>query len=235
MSSVKVTTTKSEQMFLKNQILLILILLLMNCSNENSITVRPEIEDELVQLSTIDGSILQEIRYTGSNNFMGRPVNGYEDVNDILIQPAAAQALKKAQAELNDQQLSLLVFDAYRPQIAVDHFVEWSLLSEDTLMKAEYYPDFERPELFEQGYIARESSHTTGYTVDLTLVDLSTGLEVDMGSPFDFFGPVSHHGAPGLSPEKEQNRILLRSTLERNGFSAYEKEWWHYRYIPVEE
>lgn len=235
MSSVKDTTTKSEQMFLKNQILLILILLLMNCSNENSITVQPEIEDELVQLSTIDGSILQEIRYSGSNNFMGRPVNGYEDVNDILIQPAAAQALKKAQAELNDQQLRLLVFDVYRPQIAVDHFVEWSLLPEDTLMKAEYYPDFEKPELFEQGYIARESSHTTGYTVDLTLVDLSTGLELDMGSSFDFFGPISHHGTQGLTPEQEQNRILLRSTLERFGFSAYENEWWHYRFIPAVE
>jgi D-alanyl-D-alanine dipeptidase len=222
-------------MFTKNQIPLILILIMMNCSNENSIPARPEIENELVPLSTVDASILQEIRYTGSNNFMGRPVNGYENVDDVPIQPSAAQALKKAQKELIDQRLSLLVFDAYRPQIAVDHFVEWSLQPEDTLMKAGYYPDFKKPELFEQGYIARESSHTTGYTVDLTLVDLSTGLELDMGSAFDFFGPVSHHGAPGLTPEQEQNRILLRSTLERSGFSAYEKEWWHYRFVPENE
>ena len=235
MYSIKGTTTKTDQMFLKKQVSVILILFISSCSEQNSAEHHSQVENELIALSTVDASILQEIRYTGTNNFLGRPVNGYKDVNDILIQPAAAQALKKAQAELNDQQLSLLVFDAYRPQIAVDHFVEWSLNPDDTLMKVVFYPDFEKPELFEQGYIARESSHTTGYTVDLTLIDLSTGLELDMGSPFDFFGPISHHGAPGLSPEQELNRILLRSTLEHHGFTAYEKEWWHYRFVPVVE
>lgn len=223
-------------MFQENQIsallaVIVSMTLLHGCSQRASQSVIPPIESELIPLSTIDSTILQEIRYAGTHNFMGRVVNGYQDMNDVLIQPAAAEALHLAQSELQGRDLSLLVFDAYRPQIAVDHFVDWSLQPEDTLMKAEFYPDFAKPELFEKGYIARESSHTTGYTVDLTLVDLQTGLELDMGSPFDFFGPISHHGSDELTLEQVTNRQLLRSTLERYGFSAYENEWWHYRFL----
>ncbi len=225
-------------MYPKNQFFILLtlpFLSLYSCSNSNSYSGIIFVEAELVPLSTVDASILQEIRYSGTHNFIGRTVDGYLDLQDVLIQPSAAEALKKAQDEFLSQKLTLLIFDAYRPQIAVDHFVEWSLNPDDTLMKVVFYPDIEKPELFEQGYIARESSHTTGYTVDLTLVDLQSGLELDMGSPFDYFGIVSHHGAFGLTPEQEKNRLILRSTLEHYGFSAYEKEWWHYRFKPNEE
>lgn len=220
----------------KNQInalvfLSISFLSLPACLDTRSRQVVPSIESELIPLSQVDSTILQEIRYAGTDNFMGKVAQGYEDIQSVLIQPSAADALKLAQVELAKRQISLLVYDAYRPQIAVDHFVEWSLQPEDTLMKGAYYPDIDKPNLFELGYIARESSHTTGYTVDLTLVDLQTGLELDMGSPFDFFGPISHHGAPEVTPEHARNRLILRSALEEVGFSAYEKEWWHYRYI----
>lgn len=167
---------------------------------------------------------------------MGRQVDGYAPGMSIRMLHPAALALAAVQEDLASRGLGLKVYDAYRPQTAVDHFVRWSLDPADTLRKAAYYPGLAKPELFEKGYIARTSSHTTGATVDLTIVDPAQGgAELDMGSPFDFFGPRSHHGAAGLTPEQEQNRLLLRSSMEARGFSAYENEWWHYRWTAPEE
>ena len=192
--------------------------------------------EDLVALEEVDPGIVQEMRYAGAENFMGRQVDGYAPGMSIRMILPAAQALAAVQRDLAARGLGLKVYDAYRPQVAVDHFVRWSLDPADTLRKAEYYPGLAKPELFEKGYIARTSSHTTGVTVDLTLVDPARGgAELDMGSPFDFFGPRSHHGADGLTAQQQENRLTLRSAMEALGFSAYENEWWHYRWTaPVD-
>lgn len=203
---------------------------------ENSVPPeRYQDPDGLVPLEEVAPDIVQEMRYAGAENFMGRKVDGYAPGMSIRMLQPAALALAAVQGDLSSRGLGLKVYDAYRPQTAVDHFVRWSMDPADTLRKAAYYPDLDKPELFEKGYIARISSHTTGATVDLTIVDPAQGgAELDMGSPFDFFGPRSHHGASGLTPEQEQNRLLLRSSMEARGFSAYENEWWHYRWTAPE-
>ena len=190
---------------------------------------------ELVALAQVDSTIAVDVRYATNRNFLGRVVRGYEGQDDILITPDAGLALLNVQKKLATEGLGLLVYDAYRPQIAVDHFVEWSLQPADTVTKAEYYPGLDKPSLFELGYIAKTSGHTRGNTVDLTLISLGSSVPLDMGSPFDFFGEISHHGHPSISPEQALNRLKLREAMESAGFSAYEKEWWHYRFTGSNE
>lgn len=135
-------------------------------------------------------SIQQELRYFGNNNFVGRPIHGYR-ANRIILTKSAASALKAVQEELGIFGLGLLVFDAYRPQQAVNDFVNWAKDLEDIKGKSEYYPNVNKSDLFKEGYIAERSGHTRGSTVDLTLVSLIEGQPLDMGSNFDFFGPQS--------------------------------------------
>lgn len=170
---------------------------------------------------------MAEARYFTSNNFMGKPVEGYEAPRVILTTEAAA-ALQKVQADLAEQGLGLKVFDAYRPQRAVDHFVRWAQDLDDTLKKAEYYPGILKSELFERGYIAANSSHSRGSTVDVSLVDLQTGKELDMGTPFDFFSPLSWPSSDQVSAQAQQNRMLLQKAMERHGFQHLDTEWWHF-------
>ncbi len=120
------------------------------------------------------------------------------------------------------------IFDAYRPARAVKHFVLWGLEDQDIRMKQYFYPDLEKEELFNTGYIAKQSSHSRGSTVDLTLLEMRTGREVDMGSPFDFFGEISHPDFRGITEEQYANRMLLRSVMMRNGFLPFSCEWWHF-------
>ena len=120
------------------------------------------------------------------------------------------------------------IFDAYRPARAVKHFVLWGLEDQDIRMKQYFYPDLEKEELFNAGYIAKQSSHSRGSTVDLTLLEMRTGREVDMGSPFDFFGEISHPDFRGITEEQYANRMLLRSVMMRNGFLPFSCEWWHF-------
>ncbi len=120
------------------------------------------------------------------------------------------------------------IFDAYRPARAVKHFVLWGLEDQDIRMKQYFYPDLEKEELFNAGYIAKQSSHSRGSTVDLTLLEMRTGREVDMGSPFDFFGEISHPDFKGITEEQYANRMLLRSVMMRNGFLPFSCEWWHF-------
>ena len=168
-----------------------------------------------------------EIRYAGSNNFLGELVSGYE--NEVaLLTTEAAEALKQVQQDLQKQGYCLKIFDAYRPQQAVDHFGSWAKDPDATSMKQEYYPNVKKEDLFEQDYIAARSGHTRGSTVDLTLIGYSTGEELDMGSPYDFFGKISHHGAAGVSPQQEANRMILKNAMEKNGFHPLATEWWHY-------
>lgn len=180
-----------------------------------------------VYLSEIDNSIKTELRYLGDNNFIGKPINGYYN-NCVIVTKETANALHKIQTVLAKKGLSLKVFDAYRPQQAVNHFVKWARVLNDTLMKSEYYPKVPKSELFKRGYIASKSGHTRGSTVDLTIVNLKTGNELDMGSPYDFFGIESHPFYKKIEKKQKENRMQLRSIMLANGFKPYDNEWWHF-------
>ena len=180
-----------------------------------------------VRVSEFVPDVLLDIRYYSSYNFVGARVDGYRVPVAILVRDAA-RALARAAYLARECGYVLRVFDGYRPQMAVDHFVRWAKDQDDKRTKDIFYPDVDKSDLFSRGYIMEKSGHTRGATVDLTLVEISTGREVDMGSPFDFFGPVSHHGASGISVEQARNRAILRSIMQMAGFVPYEKEWWHY-------
>ncbi len=180
-----------------------------------------------VDITALNPSIRTEMRYTGPENFLGRPVNGYEAAK-CLLSEEAARALVTVQQELAAFGLGLKAFDCYRPQRAVDDFVRWAKDLNDTKMKAAYYPDVRKSELFEKGYIAARSGHSRGSTVDLTLVDAETGKALDMGTPFDFFGPRSWPKSRAVTAQQRANRLLLRSVMLKHGFRPLEEEWWHF-------
>lgn len=182
---------------------------------------------DFVQISDLVPSVVQEIRYHSTYNFIGDRIEGYEEPCALLTKEAA-RALKGAAAELNVQGYRLKIFDAYRPAGAVRHFVMWGLEDTDIRMKPYFYPDLEKQELFSKGYIASRSSHSRGSTVDLTLLNMATGKEVDMGGPFDFFGELSHPDYKGITEEKYANRMILRKVMMRNGFEPIDCEWWHF-------
>lgn len=171
--------------------------------------------------------IIQEIRYHSTYNFIGDRIDGYEEPC-ALITKEAARALKAVSNELIVQGLRIKVFDAYRPVCAVKHFILWSIEDQDLRMKPFFYPELNKQELFEKGYIAKQSSHSRGSTVDLTLLDMSTGKELDMGSPFDLFSPASHPDYKGITEEQYNNRMILRNVMLRHGFEPIDCEWWHF-------
>lgn len=168
-----------------------------------------------------------DIRYATLDNFLGTTVDGYLAPVAILT-CEALEELQKAANEWRDQGYGILVFDGYRPQKAVDHFVRWARDLSDTLTKSKYYPDVDKADLVAEGYIAERSGHTRGSTVDLSLYDLAGGGALDMGSGFDLFGPTSHHGTDLITVEQASNRLILKETMERHGFICYSREWWHY-------
>ena len=171
--------------------------------------------------------IVQEIRYYSTYNFIGERIDGYEEPCALLT-VEAARALKAVSAELIVQGLRLKVFDAYRPACAVKQFVLWGIEDQDIRMKPYFYPDLEKQLLFSQGYIASRSSHSRGSAVDLTLLDMQTGKELDMGSPFDWFGEESHPDYRGISEEQYKNRMFLQTAMKRNRFIPIDCEWWHF-------
>ena len=171
--------------------------------------------------------IIQEIRYYSTYNFIGERIDGYEEPCALLT-IEAARALKAVSSELLVKGCRLKVFDAYRPARAVRHFVLWGIEDQDLRMKPYFYPDLEKQELFARGYIASQSSHSRGSTVDLTLLDMQTGKELDMGGPFDLFSEVSHPDCRSITAEQYDNRMLLRQAMLRNGFEPIDCEWWHF-------
>ena len=175
--------------------------------------------------------VVYDIRYAGNNNFIGRPVIGYSAEQAILSEPAA-EALSRVEEELIQKDYILKIFDAYRPQRAVNHFIKWARDEDDTLMKSEFYPEVAKSNLFQLGYIASKSGHSRGSTVDLTLVDANSCKEVDMGSTYDFFGEISHHETRQITEEQKKNRQLLKKVMQKYGFRPYPEEWWHYTYTP---
>ena len=195
---------------------------------------------------TIPDAIL-EVRYYSTYNFIGDRIRGYERPTPMLT-VEAAEALKAVNDELIPQGYRLKIYDAYRPQRAVDHFVEWSKQADDTRMKRYFYPDLDKTVLFPRGYIAAKSGHSRGSAVDLTLFDMNTEKEVDMGGTFDWFGRESHPDWGGdpetgaytgefpantpaerrISETQFRNRMLLRSVMMKHGFKPYPEEWWHF-------
>jgi D-alanyl-D-alanine dipeptidase len=215
----------------------------------------PKAPKEFVALSDVDRTILQEMRYTTRHNFVGTPINGYRQPMCILTRPAA-DALHKAQSKLLRQGYTLKVYDCYRPQRAVDHFVAWAKDLNDQAMKGEFYPRVDKTRLFADGYIAEKSGHSRGSTVDLTIVKLPArptrpyrpgeplvpcyapqserfpDNSIDMGTGFDCFDTLSHTLDPRIQGRQRANRLLLKSTLEAQGFVNLAEEWWHYTYKP---
>jgi len=177
----------------------------------------------------IDDVIL-DIRYAGTHNFVGDVIDGYEAPYAIMT-VEAAEALRKAADEFREMGYRIMIFDAYRPQRAVKHFVRWAYDEDDKRMQEEFYPEFKKKILMvDQGYIARNSSHCRGSAIDLTLTDMD-GNPLDMGTGFDYFGKRAWHGAKGVTAEQAENRALLRRVMEKHGFRFFEKEWWHYKLL----
>ena len=185
---------------------------------------------DFVLLSEAVPDAILEIRYYSTYNFVGDRIDGYEEPVAILTEEAAA-ALKEASDDLISQGYRLKIYDAYRPQMAVDNFMAWALDEEDVRMKQYFYPELDKDVLFPQGYIAEHSGHSRGSTVDLTLFDMETEKEVDMGGTFDYFGELSHPDYTDITEEQYENRMILREAMMKHGFKPLEEEWWHFTLV----
>ena len=203
---------------LSRSIYLVLFFINYSCSN---------LPEGFVYINNLDNRINIDLRYSTENNFTGKVIDGYRS-NKAIISTEAAMALIQVQNDLDQMNLSLKIFDAYRPQMSVNYFINWSNDPLDTINKSIYYPKIKKSELFPLGYIAERSGHSRGSTVDLTIVDNTTFKELDMGTPYDFFGPESATNFIQITDKQKSNRLLLLETMTRNGFKNYSKEWWHY-------
>ena len=185
------------------------------------------LEDGFVYLNDTDDSIIVDLKYYSIENFTGQFVEGYLS-NTAILTKESALALSNAQDDFNKLGYSLILYDAYRPQRSVDFFVQWSKNPYDTINKRIYYPDIKKSELFELGYIASESGHSRGSTVDVSLIEISTNKVLDMGTIFDYFGIESHTFFNDISEKQKSNRLILYEIMSNNGFKNYSKEWWHF-------
>lgn len=195
-------------------------------ANDDGITFSDDASGFVSLGEAIPDAIL-EIRYYTTYNFIGERIDGYEEPIALMTKEGAA-ALKKVSDELKEKGYRLKIFDAYRPQRAVTHFVNWSRVADDVKMKEYFYPELEKNRIFPLGYVAEHSGHTRGSTVDLTLFDMKKGKEVDMGGTFDYMGELSHPDYKGISEEQYANRMLLRKTMIKHGFRPIPEEWWHF-------
>lgn len=182
---------------------------------------------DFVDIAHYVPSIELDVRYFGRDNFVGMPIDGYE-AGRVFMTRQAAEAISLVQLELGQLGLGLKIFDAYRPQRAVDHFVRWALDLQDTRMKQRYYPEVAKQNLFRDGYIASRSGHSRGSTVDLSIVSLETGLELDMGTHWDLFDKRSWPSSMDVSVKQRANRMLLRLLMTKYGFQPLPEEWWHF-------
>lgn len=191
--------------------------------------IAPEADPSgFVLLADVAPDVIQEIRYYSTYNFVGDRIDGYEEPV-ALITKEAGEALAKASDDAISRGYRLKVFDAYRPQCAVDHFVRWAEDLDDTRMKQYFYPELDKSVLFDQGYIAEKSGHTRGSTVDITLFDMTTEREADAGGTFDYFGELSHPDYyDGLTTEQMGVRATLADIMQSAGFKPLETEWWHF-------
>jgi zinc D-Ala-D-Ala dipeptidase len=179
---------------------------------------------DFVYLSDIAPEIRQDMRYAGSGNFTGGKVPGYSAAECVLASKTAL-ALKAVQKALSSQGFGVKVFDCYRPERAVRHFVVWATSGRG--FDPNHHPRVDRKRLIAEGYIARRSGHSNGYTIDLTLTD-AKGVDLDMGTPFDFFDPLAHTASKGIDQAATQRRRILLDAMVKGGFVNYSREWWHF-------
>ena len=190
-------------------------------------TKRSNDSSDFVLLSDVVPDAILEIRYYSTYNFVGERIDGYEEPIAVLTEEAA-DALREVSDDLMEQGYRLKIYDAYRPTEAVENFVDWAKDTGDTRMKEYFYPELDKSVLFRQGYIGRRSGHSRGSTVDLTLFDMDTEKEVDMGGTFDYFGEISHPDYRGITQEQYDNRMILREAMTAHGFKPLATEWWHF-------
>lgn len=206
-------------------ILILFLLLILPGCNQNA-----HAPAGFVYIDQVIPTVQCDIRYNSENNFVGTRIDGYNAAAALLTNEAA-QALKAVSEELDSAGYYLKIFDAYRPQKAVNHFIRWAQDENDIKMKRLYYPHVNKNDLFNLGYIAKKSAHSRGSTVDLTLADKKTGIELDMGSSFDYLDKISAHDTVLITAEQAANRKLLKNTMQKHGFRSYVKEWWHYTLV----
>lgn len=205
-----------------------IVLFCISCAFQNKENeVAEDDASGFVLLTDVVPDVILEIRYFSSFNFVGTRVDGYDEPV-ALITDEAAQALKKVSENVIEKGYRLKIFDAYRPQMAVNHFERWAIDIGDTLTKAFFYPELDKSVLFDRGFIAHRSGHSRGSTVDLTLFDMKLGRDVDMGGPFDYFGDLSHYDYTGITDEQKANRKLLHDAMTEAGFYGITGEWWHF-------
>ena len=207
-----------------NQIRLILFLIVINVK-----FFYGQQPSDFVNLSESIPGLVISLRYGTSKNFLGRVVKGYENPNPLGTR-AVAEALQCVQKKLKKGNIGLILYDSYRPQKAVDDFLEWASDYSDTIMKRYFYPDNKKEQLFKLGFIASKSGHSRGSTVDVGLVEWKgdSYTIIDMGSAWDYFGPEAAIGYINLTKQQLKNRALLQNCMERCGFKPYDKEWWHF-------
>ena len=233
---IKMLNVRSNQAFLtiatmKLKIILksfVVIALLSFTTIENGTTNQPPSKEDFIDLKELMPNLRSDLRYFGSNNFVGAPIEGY-NAPKVLLTKDAANALKKVQDELERLGFGLLVYDAYRPQRATDHFTKWAEDDADTSTKLEYYPNINKKDLFSKGYISTKSGHSRGSTVDLTIVSLKTKQILNMGSPYDLFDEISStEHTSSISKNQHSLRLLLKRRMEKHGWQSYSQEWWHF-------
>lgn len=210
-----------------------------SCKKESAKGVSPADNSQFVNITDVIPDVILEIRYFGTYNFVGTRIDGYEAPTALLTRQAA-DSLKAVSDDLKRMGFRLKIYDAYRPQKAVDYFVRWAKDVNDTVMKRYFYPDLDKSMLFPQEYIIERSGHTRGSTLDLTLFDMDKEKEADMGGTFDWFGKESHPDFCGnpdtfeyqpsdsLTAEQFNNRMILRRAMMRHGFKPLHTEWWHF-------
>jgi D-alanyl-D-alanine dipeptidase len=182
---------------------------------------------DFLDVGAVLGKARFDVRYHGTDNFVGARVDGYEAARCFLTRPACAALADVARA-VEREGLSLLIYDCYRPARAVAHFARWAADAADLKTRADYYPELEKTELFSLGYIAARSGHSRGSTLDLTLADLRSGVPLDMGTPFDLFSSRSWPGSADVTAEQRANRDFLADVMGRHGFDPFHMEWWHF-------
>ena len=211
--------------------LLLLFFALFSCSSgEKEIAQEQQKEgmpSDFTLITDVVPDAILEIRYYSTYNFVGERIDGYMAPVAIMT-VKAANALKEVSDELAEKGYRLKIYDAYRPQRAVNHFIRWAENVEDIRMKPYFYPDVPKSELFEREYIMARSGHSRGSTVDLTLLDMKTGKDLDMGGVFDWFGELSHPDYENITPQQKANRLILREAMIKHGFAPLDSEWWHF-------
>jgi D-alanyl-D-alanine dipeptidase len=193
----------------------------------SSITHAHDVPDNFIYLTEVIPHLEFDLRYYSEENFIGQPIPGYQS-NVLIVTLQAALAMKKVQQDLSYSNFALKIFDAYRPQRAVDFFIRWASDPNDKRFKDIYYPNLGKVELIPRGFIAEKSSHSRGSTVDLTIISLEDGRELDMGTPFDLFDQKSRASDTTVTVQQRANRQLLRSVMSQHGFMGLEQEWWHF-------